>query len=284
MKNAREFRTGVLACATLLLPGAVRGQVVLTSDAGAFNAYVWRGVTLTNKFVLQPDAYLTIPAGGGSLVFGAWGNIDAGQYDDPANDISEGGGTSGFNATEVDIWSEYARPLMPNLSGTLGAILYLFPNDAGLTNEVNRTFELYGKLQLTELPLAPKFAAWYDVGKVDGLYLEGSLAQAVTPVRGFPVTLGALAGFSVGQGVNENDPSELANFAKNTFTHADLSATGAFSAGPVTISPTVHLLVLNDGFTEITKPGVTKDMKAWAGVTLTWSKALTGAPTAANSQ
>jgi hypothetical protein len=284
MKNAKGFRTGVLVCAALLLPETARGQIVLTSDAGAFNAYVWRGVTLTNKLVLQPDAYLTIPAGGGSLVFGAWGNIDAGQYDDPVNDISEGGGTSSFNATEVDVWAEYGRPLSPNLSGTLGGILYLFPNDVGLTNEVNRTVEIYGKLQLTGVPLTPKVAAWYDLDKVDGLYLEGSLAQALTSIRGFPVTLGALAGFSAGQGVNESDPSEVANFARNTLTHVDLSATGALTAGPVTISPTVHLLVLNDGFTEITKPGVTKEVKAWAGVTLTWSKALTGAPTAANSK
>jgi hypothetical protein len=44
------------------------------------------------------------------------------------------------------------------------------------------------------------------------------------------------------------------------------------------VSPTVHLLVLNDDFARITKPGVSKDVKAWAGVTLTWSKALSGAP------
>jgi hypothetical protein len=235
-------------------------------------------VTLTNKFVLQPDAYLTIPAGGGSLVFGAWGNIDAGRYDDPVNDLSEGGGTSSFNATEVDVWAEYGRALSPSLSGTLGGILYLFPNDAGLTNEVNRTVEVYGKLQLTGLPLGPKLAAWYDVDKVDGLYLEGSIAQPVTPVRGFPVTLAALAGFSAGQGINQNEPAQVANFAENSFTHADFSATGALSAGPVTVSPTIHVLLLNDGFTEITKPGVTKDVKAWAGVTLTWSKALSAAP------
>lgn len=281
MKYARELGTGVLVSAALSFPAAAGGQVVLTSDAGAFNAYVWRGVTMTNKLVLQPDAYLTIPAGSGSLVLGAWGNIDAGQYDDPVDDLSEGGGTASFNATEVDVWAEYGHALSPSLSGTLGGLLYLFPNDAGLTNEVNRTFEIYGKLQLTGVPLGPKLAAWYDVEKVDGVYLEGSITQPVTGIRGFPVTLGALAGFSAGQDANENDPSEIANFAENGFTHADFSATGALSAGPVTISPTVHLLVLNDGFTEITKPGVRKDVKAWAGVSLTWSKALTGAQTSA---
>jgi len=265
----------MLAFVALSAPRAVSGQVILAGDAGAFNAYVWRGVTLTNQVVLQPDAYLTVPAGGGSLVVGAWGSIDAGRYDDPVNDLSEGGGTSSFNATEVDVWAEYGHGLGPKLTGTLGGVLYLFPNQVGLTNDVNRTVEVYGKLQ-AGVPLSPKLAAWYDVDKVDGLYLEGSVAQPVAGIPGFPVTLGALAGFSVSQAVNPNDPAEVANFAKNTLTHVDLSATGALSLGPVTVSPTFHFLILNDDFARITKPGTTKDVKAWGGVTLAWSKALTG--------
>jgi Bacterial protein of unknown function (Gcw_chp) len=280
MHRERLWRGGIVI-AGLLVPAGASAQVTLTSDAGLFNAYAWRGVTLTNQFVLQPDLYLTIPGGGGSVVLGAWGTIDAGRYDDPADDISEGGGTASFDATEIDLWAEYARPLGPKLTGTLGGLVYLYPNEAGLTNAVNRTVEVYGKLQLTGLPLVPKLAAWYDVDKVKGLYLEGSVAQSVAGIPGFPLTLGALAGFSAGQGINQDDPSQIANFADDGLTHVDLSASGALSAGPLTISPTFHLLILNDEFTKITKPGTTKDAKAWAGVTLTWSKALTAAPVAA---
>lgn len=277
MKGRDRVVRTVLVLAGLLLPGAASGQVSLTGDAGAFNAYVWRGVTLTNQFVLQPDLYLTIPAGGGSVVLGGWGSIDAGQYDDPANDLSEGGGTSSFNATEVDLWAEYSRALGPAVTGTFGGILYLFPNEAGLTNEVNRTAEIYGKLQ-AGVPLSPKLAAWYDVDKVKGLYLEGSIAQPVV-IPGFPVTFGALAGFSASQGINDSDPTEVANFSRNTLTHVDLSATGALGLGPVTLSPTFHFLILNDDWAKITKPGVSRDVKAWLGATLTWSQALTGART-----
>lgn len=280
MRHSRKFAGGMLAFAALSAPGAVSGQVVLTGDAGAFNAYVWRGVTLTNQVVLQPDAYLTVPAGGGSLVVGAWGSIEAGRYDDPVNDLSEGGGTSSFNASEVDVWAEYGHTLGPKLTGTLGSVLYLFPNQVGFTNDVNRTVEVYGKLQ-AGVPLSPKLAAWYDVDKVKGLYLEGSLAHPVAAVPGFPVTLGALAGFSVSQGVNPDDPTEIFNFTKNSLTHVDLSATGALSLGPVVVSPTFHFLILNDDLTRITKPGTAKDVKAWGGVTLAWSKALTGTPAAA---
>lgn len=276
MSQSRRWIRSVLVLGALSTPAAVSGQVVFTTDAGAFNAYMWRGVTLTNQVVLQPDAYLTIPAGGGSAVVGVWGSIDAGRYNDPVNDLSEGGGTSSLNATEINIWAEYGRALGPKLNGTLGSVLYLFPNESGLTNDVNRTIEVYGKLQLAS-PLSPKVAAWYDVDKVGGLYLEGSVSQAIAGIPGFPVTLGGLAGFSASQGINDSDPSEVANFARNTLTHVDLSATGALSVGPVTISPTVHLLILNDDFTRVTKPGVARDAKAWAGVSLSWSKALTGA-------
>ena len=274
----QKFRSGGLVIAALLSPAVASGQVTLTSDAGGFNAYVWRGFTMTNQFVLQPDLYLTIPGGGGSAVLGAWGNIDAGRYDDPANDLSEGGGTAGFDATEIDVWGEYSHPLGSKLTGTLGGLLYLYPNEAGFTNEVNRTFEVYGKLQATGLPLVPKLAAWYDVDKVKGLYVETSVAQPVTAIRGFPLTFGALAAFSAGQAINRNDPTEIANFADDGLTHVDLSATGSLAAGPITISPTIHFLVLHDDFTKLTKPGTTKDAKAWAGVMLTWSKALTEAP------
>ncbi len=277
MKQQREIWAGLVVLTAFAAPVPLAGQVVLASDAGAFNNYTWRGVTLTNKFVLQPDAYLTIPAGGGAAVFGAWGNIDAGRYDDPVRDLSEGGGAAGFDATEIDIWAEYGHPVGSKLTGTVGGLLYLFPNSAGLTNEVNRTFEIYGKLQATGLPLVPKVAAFYDVAKVNGLYLETSVAQTLAAIRGFPITFGALAGWSAGQAVNDGDPGEIANFGSDGLTHLDFSATGALAAGPVTIAPTVHLVVPSNDFAQVTRPGVTHDVKGWAGLTLSWSKPLTPA-------
>ena len=281
MSLSGRWAGALLVFGVVAEPCTLSGQVVLTTDAGAYNAYVWRGVTLTNQVVLQPDLYLSLPAGGGSGVVGVWGSIDAGRYDDPANDLSEGGGTSSLNATEINVWAEYAHSLGSKLSGTLGSVLYLFPNESGLTNDVNRTVEVYGKLQLAT-PLSPRIAGWYDVDKVKGLYLEGSVSQPISGIEGFPITLGALAGFSASQGVNTEDPAEIANFGENTLTHVDLAATGALSVGPVTVSPTVHLLLLNDDFARITKPGVVRDAKAWAGVSLTWSKALTGGPAPAS--
>jgi hypothetical protein len=275
MPQPKEIWRAVFVVAALAGPVPLGAQVVLTSDAGAFNNYTWRGVTMTNKLVVQPDAYLTVPAGGGAAVLGVWGNIDAGRYDDPVADLSEGGGTAGFDATEIDVWAEYGHPLGSDLTGTLGGLLYLFPNRAGLTNAVNRTFEVYGKLQATGLPLAPKVAAFLDVAKVNGLYLETSVAHTVSELKGFPVTFGALAGWSAGQGVNARNGTEVANFTDDGLTHLDLSATGALAAGPITLAPTAHLIIPSNDFAQVTRPGVTHDVKGWLGLTLTWAKPLT---------
>lgn len=271
-------RPAAIALALLLAGAPAAAQVSVTTDAGFFNAYIWRGVSLTNQFVAQPDLYLTIPAGGGSAVLGGWSTMELGRYDG-LGDLSEGGGVSSLDLTEIDLWAEYGYPLGSGLTGTAGLLTYLFPNTAGLTNSANRTVEVYGKLQATGVPLAPKIAAWYDVDKVKGAYLEASVGQAVSAIRGFPITFGALAGFSAGQEVNSSDPTEVANFADDGFTHLDLSATGALAAGPVTIAPTVHFYVLNDDFTKITRVGQTRDVKAWAGLSLTWSRPFTSVPT-----
>jgi hypothetical protein len=164
-----------------------------------------------------------------------WGNIDAGEYDDPVNDFSEGGGTGPWDATEIDVWAEYGHPIGSSFTGTMGGLLYLFPNESGLTNEANQTFEVYGKLQATGVLLAPKVAAFLDVAKVNGLYLETSLSHTLKEIKGFPITFGALAGWSAGQAVNADDPAQIANFAENGLTHLDFSATGAVAAGPVVL-------------------------------------------------
>ena len=278
MQQQRGFWRGAVVFAALAGPAPLAGQVILTSDAGAFNNYTWRGVTLTNKLVVQPDAYLTVPGGGGSAVLGVWGNIDAGEYDDPVNDFSEGGGTGPWDATEIDVWAEYGHPIGSGFTGTMGGLLYLFPNESGLTNEANQTFEVYGKLQATGVLLAPKVAAFLDVAKVNGLYLETSLSHTLKEFKGFPITFGALAGWSAGQAVNADDPAQIANFAENGLTHLDFSASGAVAAGPVVLAPTAHLLIPSDEYTKFTKPGVTNDVKGWVGLTLTWSKPLTSAP------
>ncbi len=126
---------------------------------------MWRGLSLTTKPVLQPDVYVTFPAGNASFTLGGWANIDLGKYDDLDDDISESGGLSAFNFAEFDPWAEVSYPVgKATLTG--GVTAYIYPNDAGLTSDLN-TVEVYGKIA-ADVPLSPKLALWYDVDKSKG--------------------------------------------------------------------------------------------------------------------
>jgi hypothetical protein len=61
---------------------AAQAQATVGVDASLFSSYVWRGLTFTNKPVLEPDLYVTIPAGNASFTLGGWANLDLGKYDD----------------------------------------------------------------------------------------------------------------------------------------------------------------------------------------------------------
>jgi hypothetical protein len=259
--------------ATLVVVSAIAGGPLQAQTVGAdlalFSSYVWRGVTLTGKPVAQPDIYVTFPAGNASITAGGWANIDLGKYD-KVTDISESGGLSAFNFAEFDPWLEIGVPV-GKATVTGGITAYIYPNDAGLTKDFN-TVEVYGKLAI-DAPLSPKINAYYDVDKVKGLYVEGSVSHTFPASENVGVTLGALAGFNSGQGVNEDPNSdETANFFDSGFTHLDLSASLGLTAGIFSITPAFHVVVAGDDFTKFTSLDKQHDVKFWGGATISWSK------------
>jgi hypothetical protein len=260
--------TGVLIGAT---PGSA--QTTVGVDLDLFSSYVWRGVTYTNKPVAQPALYVTFPTGGAEVTVGGWANIDLGKYDDPADDISESGGTSAFNFAEFDPYAEVAFPV-GKATITGGITGYIYPNDVGLTDEAN-TIELYGKVGF-DSPLSPELSIYYDIDKIKGAYIEGAVSHSLPLSERTSLDLGAVAGFSAGQGAPE-DPlaDESFNFADDGFTHLDLSAGIPFTAGAVSITPMIHFQINSDDATKFTSPSsLDKDVKLWGGVSLSWSKAL----------
>jgi hypothetical protein len=251
-------------------PRSAQAQATVGADLGLFSGYVWRGISVTNRPVGQPNAYVAFPAGKTTVTVGGWANVDLGRYDD-SDDFSQSGGVSSFNVAEFDPWAEVSVPAgKATLTG--GVIGYVFPNDFGFTDELN-TWEVYGKVGLA-VPLSPKLAVYYDVDKVNGAYLEGSVAHSV-PLGSVSLALGALAGFSAGQ-AEADDPDELNNFAENGFTHLDLSAGVPFPVGIFSITPALHFVVNGDENTKFTSPGEENDVKLWGGFTISWSRAFGG--------
>jgi Bacterial protein of unknown function (Gcw_chp) len=274
MQRANVLRTALVAAGAAVGVAPVQAQTTIGADLYLYSSYVWRGLSLTNKPVAQPDLYVTIPVGNASITAGGWSSIDLGKYDDPINDISESGGTSSFNFAEFDWWGEVSYPVgKATLTG--GATGYIYPNDAGLTKAAN-TVELYAKAAV-DAPLSPKVALYYDVDKIKGAYFEGGITYALPASEKVEVNLGALAGFSAGQGLKAG---ESANFSGNGFTHLDLSAGVPFEAGALSIIPVLHLVIAGDDFVKITSPTKTHDAKLWGGVSISWSRALGEEPEA----
>ena len=265
------LRLQLLGAAVLALAAAgtrtAQAQATVGADLGLFSGYVWRGVSLTNRPVGQPNVYVALPAGNASVTVGGWANVDLGRYNG-SDDFSQSGGASGFNLSEFDPWAEVSLPV-GKATVTGGVVGYVFPNEFGVTDDFN-TWEVYGKVGLG-VPLSPRLAVYYDFDKVNGAYLEASVAHAVPLGASLSLNLGALGGLSAGQAEGSD---EVNNFAENGFTHLDLSAGVPLSAGIFSITPVVHFLVNGDEATKLTSPDDESDVKLWGGLTISWSRAL----------
>jgi hypothetical protein len=270
MRQVRIVGATVFMLGELCVAVPAQAQATFGVDLDLFSSYVWRGLSLTNKPVAEPALWLSFPAGSASITVGGWSNIDLGKYDDANDDISESGGTSAFNFAEFDPYAEVSFPA-GKATITGGATGYIYPNDAGLTSDAN-TVEIYGKLGL-DVPLSPELSVYYDVDKIKGAYIEAGLSHSLAASEKVSIDLGATAGFSAGQGEPDDPTSdESFNFADDGFTHLDLSAGVPFSAGAVSITPVLHVVIGGDDLTKITSPTNTDTgTKLWGGLSLSWS-------------
>ena len=277
MKSANLLRATALGILLAVSARAAQAQTEVGAQLDLFSSYVWRGVTLTNKPVAQPDLWVSFPAGNASITAGGWANIDIGKYDDPDDDVSESGGLSAFNFAEFNPYAEVSFGTgKATLTG--GVIGYFYPNatDNGLNSDFN-TWELYGKVGF-DSPLAPELSIYYDIDKVNGAYLEGAVSHSLPLGENHTVDLGAVVGFSAGQDFDDDvaeDEADFANFEDNGLTHLDFSAGVPLTAGVFSITPVLHFQLGVDEATKFHSPsnddaGVT----LWGGVSIGWSNAV----------
>src|SRR5512140_542038 len=161
---------------------AVQGRATFVSS------YVWRGLTLVNRPVLQPELSTTR----GPISIGLWANLEPIAYTGD-RDISVLGGRGAPGFTEFDPYVE----LGSKVRGTevaLGAYGYLYTHAAGYETDPN-TLEIYGRASLPG-PVPLELSAWYDVHAVRGVYLEAAVER---PAPGLaPLQLALRVGASVG--------------------------------------------------------------------------------------
>lgn len=270
---------GALAASALAAAAPAHAQPTVGLDLSAFSAMVWRGVTTTNRPVLDPTLTLTVPSRAAEWTLGAWSNAEPVHYR-PATMLDSFGGAPGPLFTMHELWAEAARPV-GRATAALGASAYLYPRAGGLAATYN-TVELHGKFALPG-PLAPTLAANYDVGRVGGGYLELSGSRDVRGPAGRALTLAASGGWSVGQGARAGDATDVAYFARDGFTHAEASVATGVRLGAVSLTPSVHLAYAADPWTRTVAPDRERRWKGWVGTSLAWSRALghASAPTTA---
>ena len=102
MRRSSLFVAAVFLQA-LGLPSGVYAQAYLGLDATLSSPYVWRGVTRANGWVVQPEAFVSLKAGGGFLSGGAWASYELGNAG--PNDLSDLG-TGNAGLAELNYWGQ----------------------------------------------------------------------------------------------------------------------------------------------------------------------------------
>jgi len=263
MATTFRFIVGILALAALA-PRA-KGQRSVSAEVAFNSEFVWRGVTSTNRLVLQPDVSLAVPVRGTTFTLGFWGNIEPRRYDGD-RDISSLNGLPGPILTQSEVYANLSRTL-GRVDAVLGTEVYLYPRVANLSDY--NTVELLATATI-DASVSPTVSVSYDVGPIRGAYIEAGLTRAITGEQRGAITVGATAGFSAGM---STDPRgrDMAYFDRDGLTHVDASASATFTRGRVAIAPEAHVIFAYDALATVTEPDVTRRAKLWFGTTLSWA-------------
>lgn len=214
-----------LLLAGVFFPTAAEAQtrMVLGVDASVRSSHAWRGFARGSGWVLQPDLYLAAVRQPAAVTVGWWSNVEL-SSNDPGDPGDSGLGQAWFG--ENDLWAEAGGRLgAVDLSG--GIVRYLHADGAfGQGADALSTTELYANVGVGFGPTVPRVTLWYDVDRIRGAYIETRVDLRVPVLPSYDPVLAlylcTLAGWSVGQEVDENRPGQPAYFREAGLTHIDL--------------------------------------------------------------
>jgi hypothetical protein len=237
----------------MLLPAALHAQLSARLAGGlAFvSTYLDRGVIRTNQPVLQPSLSIGLPAGGGTVTIGAWAVVQPSSYTG-SRYFSMAPGEKSPNVTEVRPSLELAQP-MGLARVAFKATMQLFPNTVGINKDGN-TLDLASTVSLERLPLSPAVMVAYDVGAINGAYVEGTVRHRTPLSKGVTFDLTARAGWSIRQEV-DSAPAAFAPYERDGFTHLDLTAGTSLLVAGTTIAPYLTYTYVPDPLESPLAPG-----------------------------
>ena len=153
-------RTAGLLIAAAALAGPAAAEVTATYTLDFASAYVWRGITVTDGVVWQPQ--VTVAHGSG-FALNVWGNWD---WDDD-NGLEH-------EFIEVDITPSYTFDTGSDLIASVGLIEYIFPNSGAFNDATTEAWFSLGWAGT----ITPTLAVYYDFDAVEDYYANLSLLYA----------------------------------------------------------------------------------------------------------
>jgi len=240
---------GLAVAALALLAPEAQAQWSLGADVQSASRYMWRGITRSQVWVLQPALSGTMPLARcrerpepcWSVSSGAWANAQMeGAWPDELGDLAVR--KRGFS--EVDLWAEGAVR-SEGLEVAAGGVRYLYPaSDPGaLWTQAGNTTELYARVRLPRFPwVKPSVVAWLDVDHVKGAYVEASVIGGLKLVPMLVETnldVGATAGVNLGQERNLALP-QLIRSKRLGLTYLELVLGPSGRVGPFRFTLDLH--------------------------------------------
>lgn len=251
------MRTPTLALALVLgNAAALAAQVAATGSITLASSYVWRGLTLVNRPVLQPE----VSASAGPITMGIWGNLEPCRYrGEQVISVLAGRRAPGF--TEVDPYAEVAARVR-GADVALGVYAYLYTHAAGYETEPN-TAEVYARAALAGAwPVS--LNASYDVHSLKGVYLEAALERPAPTVPALQLAL------RLGASFGETSGPETFYYARNGLTHAEGGVAWPLKLHGAELTPSATVVLGIDPETRWVTPARSRTAKGLLGVSVAW--------------
>ena len=240
MNSRLEATTALAALATVLVAApaaALDGRL----DLSVQSAYVWRGMVVNDKPVLQPS----VTASEGGLSGSVWANVN----------LTADNGYKG-EASEIDYWLAYSFA-GSDVDWTFTYYAYTFPHTASVSTE-----EVWANVTFKHAPFSPSLSAIRDVDAVQGWYilLTGTQNLGVLRTR---ASDGLVLYLNVGRGNKEYCRGYLPESENESVTDY-----GARLEWPIRVGPgTLKLQVQYASFTDpdLHSPGFEGERVNWIG-------------------
>ena len=220
MRKSKVVSWVVVALLGFSTVGLAEGDVSVGVTADFFSKYVWRGQNLVDDWVFQPG----VSVGYKGLTGSVWGNLE----------MTDENGNSG-EFTEIDYTVDYSGKITEIIGFSVGAIYYDFPNTG-----FDGTTELYWGFAF-DVPLSPSITVYHDVDEVEGTYASLGIGHSFEFPESMPV--GVDLGASLGWGDSDYNAGYWGTTGSE-FNDLVLSAAFPFTVGPVSVTPSVHYVLL----------------------------------------